>query len=177
MEALTERAAEIVLISFLAITFGQSSLDKILDWDGNLGWLKSHFAESPLKPVVPALFFILTVTELSAGVLSVLGLVQVIRGAGDDLAFWSAAISCLALPPSIKNPDQMIRVSYSYVWGLLLIRCVQELQHLLCYICSFFPVEDAPTFSTGKDKTIPVGFPKFLDRLSHFPGARHCCHR
>ena len=97
METLTERAAEILLIAFLAITFGQSSLDKVFDWDGNLNWLKSHFVDSPLKPVVPALFFILTATELSAAVLSVLGLVQVIRGAGDDLAFWGAAISCLAL--------------------------------------------------------------------------------
>ena len=97
METLTERAAEILLIGFLAITFGQSSLDKVFDWDGNLNWLKSHFDNSPLKPVVPALFFILTVTELSAGVLSVLGLVQVIRGVGDDLAFWGAAISCIAL--------------------------------------------------------------------------------
>ena len=81
METLTERAAEILLIAFLAITFGQSSLDKVFDWDGNLNWLKSHFDDSPLKPVVPALFFILAATELSAAVLSVLG----------------AAISCLAL--------------------------------------------------------------------------------
>jgi hypothetical protein len=97
MEVLTERAAEIVLISFLAITFGQSSLDKVFDWNGNLDWLKSHFDDSPLKAVVPALFFILAITELSAAVLSVLGLVQVVRGAGNDLAFWGAAVSCLAL--------------------------------------------------------------------------------
>ncbi|UCE69823.1 MAG: DoxX family protein [Flavobacteriaceae bacterium] len=97
MEVLTERAAEIVLISFLAITFGQSSLDKVFDWNGNLDWLKSHFDDSPLKSVVPALFFILAITELSAAVLSVLGLVQVVRGAGNNLAFWGAAVSCLAL--------------------------------------------------------------------------------
>jgi len=97
MEILTERAAEIVLISFLVITFLQSGLDKVFDWNGNLSWLKSHFEKSPLKGVVPALFFILTVTELSAGILSVFGLVQLIRGGGDDPAFWGAALSCLSL--------------------------------------------------------------------------------
>ncbi len=97
MEVLTERAAEIVLIVFLAITFAQSSLDKVFDWSGNLDWLKSHFEKSPLKGVVPALFFILTVTELAAGILCVLGLIQVLRGAGDNLAFWGAVLSCLSL--------------------------------------------------------------------------------
>lgn len=97
MEILTERAAEIVLISFLGITFVQSGLDKVFDWNGNLSWLKSHFEKSPLSRVVPALFFILTVTELSAGILCVFGLVQLLRGAGDDPAFWAAALSCLSL--------------------------------------------------------------------------------
>ena len=97
MEILTERAAEIVLLCFLTITFLQSGLDKVFDWNGNLNWLKSHFEKSPLKSLVPALFFILTVTELSAGTFSVVGLVQLMRRAGDDPAFWAAALSCLAL--------------------------------------------------------------------------------
>ncbi|MEJ2584225.1 MAG: DoxX family protein [Robiginitalea sp.] len=97
MEIFTERPAELFLITFLAITFVQSSLDKVFDWNGNLSWLKSHFEKSPLKAVVPAMFFILTITELSTGIVCVLGLVQVIRGAGDDLAFWGAALSCLSL--------------------------------------------------------------------------------
>jgi uncharacterized membrane protein YphA (DoxX/SURF4 family) len=85
------------LISFLAITFVQSGLDKVFDWDGNLSWLKEHFEKSPLSQVVPALFFILTATELSAGVLCVFGLVQLVRGAGDDPAFWAAVLCCLSL--------------------------------------------------------------------------------
>lgn len=97
MEILTERATEIVLILFLAITFVQSGLDKVFDWNGNLDWLKSHFEKSPLKGVVPALFFILTLSELAAGILCVLGLIQVLRGAGDNLAFWGAVLSCLSL--------------------------------------------------------------------------------
>lgn len=96
MEIITQRAAEILLLCFLAITFLQSGLDKVFDWNGNLSWLKSHFGESFLKGIVPALVFILTVTELAAGLLSLAGLIQMVRGAGDDLAFWGAAVSCLA---------------------------------------------------------------------------------
>ena len=33
----------LLLLAFLAITFLQSGLDKILDWNGNVSWLKVIF--------------------------------------------------------------------------------------------------------------------------------------
>lgn len=96
MKTITEYPAEILLLVFLIITFFQSGLDKILDWKGNLSWLSGHFSETPLKSVVPALFVILTVTELGAGILSGLGLIQLLREGGKELAFWGAFLSCIA---------------------------------------------------------------------------------
>lgn len=97
MTLLTQHAAEVLLLLFLTITFLQSGIDKVVDWKGNLGWLEGHFEKSPLARMVPALFFILTVTELAAGTLSALGLIQFLTGAGTDLAFLGAVVSCLAL--------------------------------------------------------------------------------
>lgn len=97
METVVEYAAPVLLSGFLAITFLQSALDKVFNWNGNLSWLKSHFEKSLLKGVVPALFLILTITELAAGLLSVLGLVALVVGKGADLAFWGGVLSCLAL--------------------------------------------------------------------------------
>ena len=97
MNTLVENAAEVLLLLFLVITFLQSGVDKVVDWKGNLDWLKGHFEASPLARMVPAMFFVLTITELAAGILSALGLIQFLRGAGTDLAFWGAAVSCLAL--------------------------------------------------------------------------------
>ena len=97
MNALTQNTAEVFLLLFLIITFLQSGIDKIFDWKGNLGWLKSHFENSPLARMVPAMFFILTVTELAAGIFSSLGLIQFLRGGSTNLAFWGATVSCLAL--------------------------------------------------------------------------------
>ncbi|MEJ2163391.1 MAG: DoxX family protein, partial [Robiginitalea sp.] len=87
MKTITENTAEILLLIFLIITFLQSSLDKVFDWKGNLSWLKDHFAQSSLRQIVPAMFFIITITELAAGILSALGLVQILRGAGNNFAF------------------------------------------------------------------------------------------
>ena len=59
----------------LAILFLQSGIDKIKDWKGNLGWLNGHFANSPLKSVVPLLLGVLTIQEMVAGLCCLVGVV------------------------------------------------------------------------------------------------------
>ncbi len=66
--------------AFIAVLFIQSGLDKILDWKGNLSWLKGHFEKSPLKNTVPLTLGIITVIEVSAGFLSAAGFVLYIFG-------------------------------------------------------------------------------------------------
>ena len=63
---------------FWTLLFLQSSLDKILDWGGNLNWLKSHFEKSILAGIVPLMLWILTLMEFIAGILCAVGVVQVV---------------------------------------------------------------------------------------------------
>jgi len=58
---------------FWSILFLQSGIDKISDWKGNLAWLKTHFDTSLLGPFVKGLLGILTFFELSAGLVSLIG--------------------------------------------------------------------------------------------------------
>lgn len=58
------------LLAFFAILFLQSGIDKVTDRQGNMSWLMGHFADSPLAGSVSLLLSILTMTELAAGVLS-----------------------------------------------------------------------------------------------------------
>ena len=97
MENLLNSATEILLLLFLVITFVQSGLDKIMDWNGNLSWLKGHFAESPLKNVVPLLLGIILIIELITGVLCGIGVYQVIISGESTLAFYGAILACIAL--------------------------------------------------------------------------------
>lgn len=97
MKVLTEHTAEMLLLLFLVVTFLQSGLDKVLDWSGNLNWLKEHFAKSPLGGMVPALLFILTITEIAAGSLCAVGLIDLFLGGNGDWAFLGAVLATLAL--------------------------------------------------------------------------------
>ncbi|AKJ01513.1 hypothetical protein ATI61_103222 [Archangium gephyra] len=81
---------------FLAITFLQSGLDKVIDWKGNLGWLTGHFAKSPLRGVVPPMLATITLMELAAGAVSAAGLVVLVLSGGTRVAMWGAALSGLS---------------------------------------------------------------------------------
>ncbi len=97
MEHLMNNATEILILLFLVVTFVQSGLDKIIDWSGNLSWLKSHFAESLLKNMVPLLLGIILVIEMVAGILCAIGVYQLAASGGSTLAFYGAILACVAL--------------------------------------------------------------------------------
>lgn len=97
MKLLFDNATEILLLLFLVITFLQSGIDKIMDWNGNLSWLKGHFSETPFKNMVPLLLGTVLVTEVAAGVLCLTGIVQILLSQDTTLAFYGAILSCVAL--------------------------------------------------------------------------------
>jgi uncharacterized membrane protein YphA (DoxX/SURF4 family) len=43
MKFLSNYPAEVLLLIFLIITFIQSGIDKLLDWNGNISFIKEHF--------------------------------------------------------------------------------------------------------------------------------------
>lgn len=88
---------QILASLFLAILFLQSGIDKIVDRQGNLEWLTGHFAKSPLAGVVPLLLGILTLLEVSAGVLSGIGLLVLIFSHNSTIAFYGAIVSVVAI--------------------------------------------------------------------------------
>ncbi len=97
MSQLTEYAAEILLLLFMVITFLQSGVDKLVDWKGNLGWLKGHFEKTPFKNLVPLLLGTVLIIELVAGVLCAIGVFQMITSGANTIAFYGAITSCVAL--------------------------------------------------------------------------------
>ena len=88
---------QLLVSAFLAILFLQSGIDKIVDRQGNVQWLVGHFAKSPLAKMVPLLFFVLTLFELSAGLLSGVGFLALLFMHNSVIAFYGALVSAIAL--------------------------------------------------------------------------------
>lgn len=88
-----EHLAESAILLMLAIVFIQSGTDKVIDWKGNLGWLKSHFEKSPFNGIVPLLLLVLTVLELASGITAVAGLCMLYFSDNNCWALLSAVLS------------------------------------------------------------------------------------
>jgi hypothetical protein len=82
---------------FLAILFLQSGLDKVLNFKSNLSWLEGHFSKTFLKGLVPFLLATLTVTEVLAGALSLLGTAQIFIFNQKTFALYGAELSALSV--------------------------------------------------------------------------------
>ncbi len=88
-----EHLAEIAILVMLAIVFLQSGIDKVTDWKGNLGWLQGHFANSPIKNMVPFSLFMITVLEILSGLSAIVGVVSLATCGGSFFALSSAILS------------------------------------------------------------------------------------
>ena len=89
--------ASILVLVFLAITFLQSGYEKMFHWKENVDWLKEHFSKTILKNVVPVALFHLMVIELIAGVLCVIGIVELMVSQGRTFGFYAGVFSCISL--------------------------------------------------------------------------------
>ena len=87
----------LLVSAFLAILFLQSGIDKIADRQGNLEFLKGHFAKSPLAGAVALFFTILTIMEVSAGVLSGIGFFALLLAHNSVIAYCGAIVSSITV--------------------------------------------------------------------------------
>ena len=63
--------------AFLAVTFLQSALNKIADYNGNRDYFKAQFGKTPLRHFTGLLLPVVTILELMSGLFCVIGMIMV----------------------------------------------------------------------------------------------------
>ena len=97
MKFLSNYPAEVLLLIFLIVTFIQSGIDKLLDWNGNVSFIKEHFKNSPLKSTVPLLLGIVLIIEIIAGILMSIGVYELYTSESKEIALLGVELSAIAL--------------------------------------------------------------------------------
>jgi hypothetical protein len=87
---------KMMIPAFMAILFLQSSLDKVMDYKGNLAYYTDHFKHSPLARMVGLMTPVLTILELTAGILCIIGTISLYSG-NKLWAFNGLIISAISL--------------------------------------------------------------------------------
>ncbi len=97
MELLKTYPTELLILGFLIVTFLQSGIDKIVDWKGNVSFIKVHFSNSPLKNSVPLLVAIILITEIIAGIFMIIGAYELISSGDKIYALIGTELAALTL--------------------------------------------------------------------------------
>ena len=86
---------QILVSAILAVLFLQSGIDKVVDRKGNREYLNEHFARSPLAGTVGPMFLVVTILEVTAGVLSGVGCVLLLLTHDSLLAYLGAVVAAV----------------------------------------------------------------------------------
>lgn len=97
MELIQKHATELLILLFLIITFLQSGIDKVTDWNGNVSFIKEHFKNSPFKNMVPLLLVVILVMELLSGAFMFIGIFNLVTLGNGVLALLGIQIAALSL--------------------------------------------------------------------------------
>jgi uncharacterized membrane protein YphA (DoxX/SURF4 family) len=95
MPLISQTIIQLSITVFLAILFLQSGLDKVFDWTGNLQFHTKHFANSPMNKYSKAMLLLITILEVTCGVLLVTGFFQLLLFEQKLLAFYGCTLSAL----------------------------------------------------------------------------------
>jgi putative oxidoreductase len=97
MNFLSNYPVAVLILIFLTITFIQSGVDKLIDWKGNLSFIKGHFKNSPLKNSVPLLLGVILAMEIIAGILMTIGVYQLYTSEVKEIAILGVELSAITL--------------------------------------------------------------------------------
>jgi putative oxidoreductase len=97
MNLLSNYPTEVLILLFLIVTFLQSGADKLLDWKGNVSFIKEHFKNSPLKNSVPLLLAVILILEIVAGLLMLIGVYELYTSEANEFALLGIELSAIVL--------------------------------------------------------------------------------
>lgn len=97
MSSFTQYSTELLILLFLIVTFLQSGVDKVVDWRGNVSFIKEHFKNSPLQKGVPFLLGVVLILELIASICMILGLYTLLSSGDNFYALLGVKLCALTL--------------------------------------------------------------------------------
>src|SRR5690606_31002792 len=91
------KAFALAFFVFLLITHGISSYEKVFDFKGTLAWMKTHFAQSILKDIVPLALTILVFMEVATTGMSAYALYELLTNENIEWVHFANIFNLISL--------------------------------------------------------------------------------
>ncbi|MFT5862679.1 MAG: hypothetical protein ACI828_001328 [Flavobacteriales bacterium] len=88
---------EILILLFILLTFVFSGVEKIVDWKGQIVWLKAHFKDTFLVPILPLLLGVLVLLDLVVSTLSILALIFILQFQELTIGLYTCILAAIVL--------------------------------------------------------------------------------
>jgi hypothetical protein len=88
---------KMLVSTFVGVLFTQSGFDKLFDYAANLQYLREYFKNSILAGTAELLLPTITLLELSAGLLSLLGVVMLFITGSELVAFYGLLLGAISI--------------------------------------------------------------------------------
>ena len=93
----TITSLQLLTLTFLAILFLQSGLDKVVNYKDNLAFFKSHFEKSILAKTIGLMLPAVTFLEVAAGLFSAIGIAEIIFNGSTYLGLIGGLLSTVSI--------------------------------------------------------------------------------
>jgi len=103
--------------ALLVVMLFQSGLDKIIDRKGSVEFLAEHFKDTFLRSQVTFMLVSVTLLELVAGALSVIGMVTLLITGDSSILFWATIVTAFTIVVLFFGQ----RVAKDYVGAAMLV--------------------------------------------------------
>lgn len=90
-------AAQVLLAAFLAVLFLHAGLDKVLDWSGNKAYIGGFLSKTPLRRVTTLALLVITLMEMSTGILSAAGALAVVLTGDSGVALAGSVLGAMTI--------------------------------------------------------------------------------
>jgi hypothetical protein len=86
-----------LLLAFFVIVFGQSAIDKMINFKSELNFLKGHFAKTFLSKTVPLMLVVITLLELATALAGLIAITEIVRAHHFGFAKISGTLAAVSL--------------------------------------------------------------------------------
>jgi hypothetical protein len=97
MSTLLSYAPELLILLFILLTFAFSGVEKMVDWKGQIVWLREHMKGTFLVPIMHILLGVLIVLDIAVSILSIFGVYYLLSFKEKTLGLYSCILAAIIL--------------------------------------------------------------------------------